>query len=235
MKRQSAWKILRILFKIFVILIFVMLLTVAVCHCYEKDKKEHQRIIEMCYSDQNKAFPADSGYSYRETVYQGYESKDEVDLYVYLSAYNECLIAKDSSAQKLTLADIEDYLSSEYNEDGSLRICSIYGLSSLVFYAYHPIDIDMYTNQEVGNRHRVILYENYPHIADYMNWFWGGGMGYIEEYIDELRGIAWDYYGENLELEYVSTYDMNIEQWQELINKKNDPTYVINKEIMTGE
>ena len=68
--------------------------------------------------------------------------------------------------------------------------------------------------------------------TDYMDWYYEGGDGEIEEYWDELQKISLNYYDEYPENIKLTTGSMNLEQLQELINKYNDPSYEINAEIM---
>ena len=72
------------------------------------------------YWEQNVAFGMDA--SLWESGYQGYDIVDEKEMYVRLEVYNSWNKKKNNGREVLCLADIEDYLSSEYNEDGSFRV-----------------------------------------------------------------------------------------------------------------
>ena len=68
-----------------------------------------------------------------------------------------------------------------------------------------------------------------------MDWYYeeGGGQD-IAEYWGNLEDIIIEYKGQNPELELCNAEQMNISQLQELINKKNNPSYEINMEVMKG-
>jgi len=87
-----------------------------------KEERAKQGILAIDYREQNRAFPRVAGRPIKEEYYVGYDAIDEPQLYVCLSAYNEWIRLNYKEESELTLEDIEKYLSSEYNEDGSLRI-----------------------------------------------------------------------------------------------------------------
>ena len=119
MKRKNMVKTL-------IILLCIAVLAGAVLFFQEQKRKRHewvqQEILKIEYSQQNRALPLIRGYSRGIESYVGYEAVDEEELYVRLAAYNEQMRLNGEEEQELTLADVEEYLSSEYNEDGSLRI-----------------------------------------------------------------------------------------------------------------
>jgi len=124
MKKKTTIK------RVIVLLCILIVLIVALFYYTEKKKKREewvqQQLVAIDYREQNRAFPRVSGHPIKEEYYVGYDAIDEPKLYVCLSAYNEWIQLKDREQQKLTLEDVEEYLSSEYNEDGSLRIQSGY-------------------------------------------------------------------------------------------------------------
>lgn len=72
-------------------------------------------------------------------------------------------------------------------------------------------------------------------LTAYMDWYYEGGDGDIEEYWKELEIIAVDLAVKNSEMKRISVKDMTIPQLEELIHKKNDPSYEMNLEIMEGK
>ena len=119
--------------KIITIVIFIMVLfciAVGVFACTERRKKQEEALekvlIAIEYQRQNGTFPRTSGHYADEAFYVGYDAIRENEMYVGLVAYNEWNREHGEKTEELTLADIEEYLSSEYNEDGSLRIQSGY-------------------------------------------------------------------------------------------------------------
>ena len=182
--------------------IFVLFMgLIAGIFCYYIQWKQARReqieevILQIDYKQQNQSFGMGAKVWY--SGYQGYDEIKETELYVRLAAYNSWNCQQNSGKENLTLADFKDYLSSEYNEDGSLRI------------SLRP-----------------------EKIQDYIDWYYEGGDGEIEEYWDELQKISLNYYDEYPENIKLTTGSMNLEQLQELINKYNDPSYEINAEIM---
>ena len=194
-------KILRVII-IFLCLI-VMSGTIFFCNEQRRIKEERakQGILAIDYREQNRAFPRVAGRPIKEEYYVGYDAIDEPQLYVCLSAYNEWIRLNYKEESELTLEDIEKYLSSEYNEDGSLRI-----------------------------------QKGYENIRAYVDWYYeeGGGQA-ITEYWGDLEDIKTKYNVQNPELELCNAKEMNISQLQELINKKNDPSYEINIDVMKGQ
>ena len=107
------------------IIILILGLTVCIGYGYVQWKKarkeqiaEEIRLID--YWEQNVAFGMDA--SVWESGYQEYSQVDEEELYVRLEVYNRWNEQKDNGRERLHLSDIEDYLSSEYNGDGSFRV-----------------------------------------------------------------------------------------------------------------
>lgn len=88
----------------------------------EQEEMVQQALLAIEYRQQNRALPRVEGRPEWEEVYVDYGAIDEVELYVRLVVYNEWLMEYDAEAKELTLEDFEEYLSSEYNEDGSLRV-----------------------------------------------------------------------------------------------------------------
>lgn len=69
-------------------------------------------------------------------------------------------------------------------------------------------------------------------LTDYVEWYFEGGDGEIDKYWRELGSILIKYAKEHPEITDRDEEDLNIAQLQELIKKKNDPSYEINIEIM---
>ncbi len=114
-----------------IILILVLsCIAVGVFACTERRKKQEETlekiVISIEYRRQNGTFPRTSEHPIEEAFYVGYDAIEENEMYVNLAAYNEWNREHGKEVEELTLADIEEYLSSEYNEDGSLRIQSGY-------------------------------------------------------------------------------------------------------------
>lgn len=78
-------------------------------------------ILALDYKHQNWMFPRTEG-ELREYRYMNYDAIDERELYVRLALYNQ----ERAGEAELTLEDVKEYLSQEYNDDGSLRIHSGY-------------------------------------------------------------------------------------------------------------
>ena len=175
----------------------------------EREQKIEQQIkLQEYYRQQNKVLPRLSGTSYDELTYRGYDSIDEPELYVYLAAYNEFIKEHELDEPELTIEDIKEYLSSEFDEGGNLRI-------------YNSVE--------------DIRYENYPHIYSYVDWYHEcDGDEDIAEYWSKLTNIVLEYNVQNPELTLKVPEEMNISQLQELINKKNDSSYEINVDVMKG-
>ena len=188
--------------KVLIILLCIAVLAGAVLFFQEQKRKRHewvqQEILKIEYSQQNRALPLIRGYSRGIESYVGYEAVDEEELYVRLAAYNEQMRLNGEEEQELTLADVEEYLSSEYNEDGSLRI-----------------------------------YEGYEKIRRYREWYFEEeGDEDIAAYWNELEMVLRECYETGPQVAKVPLRDMSLVQIQELINKKNDPSYEINMDVM---
>ena len=167
----------------------------------ERRKKQEETLekilIAIEYRRQNGTFPRTSGHYADEAFYVGYDAIRENEMYVSLVAYNKWNREHGVEAEELTLADIEEYLSSEYNEDGSLRIQS-----------------------------------GYENIRAYVEWYYDGGGKVIQEYWSELERLLIIFGKENPQITDNDAQSMTIEQLQELIKKKEAPSYEINMEIM---
>ena len=191
--------------KVITIVILILILSciaVGVFACTERRKKQEEALkkvlIAIEYRRQNGTFPRTSGHYADEAFYVGYDAIRENEMYVSLMAYNEWNREHGEEAEELTLADIEEYLSAEYNEDGSLRIQS-----------------------------------GYENIRAYVEWYYQiGGDEVIEEYWNELDDIAIEQRRLYQEFTNANVKRMSIEQLQELIKKKENPSYEINMEIM---
>ena len=191
--------------KIITVIILMLLLTCiagTAWACTERRKKQEEALekvlITIEYQRQNGTFPRTSEHYIEEASYVGYDAIEENEMYVSLAAYNEWNREHGEETEELTLADIEEYLSSEYNEDGSLRIQS-----------------------------------GYENIRAYVEWYYEiGGDEVIKEYWEELNNIVIRYEQQNPDMDIHSAESMTIRQLQELIRKKEDPSYEINMEIM---
>ena len=205
MKKKN---ITQIVFVSLCLLFMVVVIAITFIKIKNEQESKQQWLIHEYYRQQNKLLPRISGLKTDEYTYRGYETVDEAKLYVYLAAYNECIETYGMNAQKLELEDIKDYLSSEYNADGSLRI-------------YNTVE--------------DIRYENYPHIYSYVEWYHEcDGDEDITEYWTEIDKIIDEYRIQNPEIKMESVFDLSVDQLQELINKKNDSSYEINIEVMKG-
>ena len=115
--------------KIITVIILILVLSciaVGVFACTERRKMQEKILIAIEYRRQNGTFPRTSEHPIEEAFYVGYDAIEENKMYVNLAAYNEWNREHGEVVEELTLTDIEEYLSSEYNEDGSLRILSGY-------------------------------------------------------------------------------------------------------------
>ena len=115
--------------KIITVIILILVLSciaVGVFACTERRKMQEKILIAIEYRRQNGTFPRTSEHPIEEAFYVGYDAIEENKMYVNLAAYNEWNREHGEVVEELTLTDIEEYLSSEYNEDGSLRIQSGY-------------------------------------------------------------------------------------------------------------
>ena len=188
--------------KILVVLLCLVAIGGIIFYTSEKRRERaewaEQGLLRIDYREQNGALPRVSGHPINEEVYVGYDAVDEVELYVQIMAYNEYVRENNTGDKELSLADFEEYLSSEFNEDGSLRI-----------------------------------HEGYEHIRAYVDWYFEAeGDEIITEYWGELEMITREYNLDNPELVLSIVREMNMSQIEELIMKKNAPSYEINKEIM---
>ena len=186
--------------KIITVIILILVLSciaVGVFACTERRKMQEKILIAIEYRRQNGTFPRTSEHPIEEAFYVGYDAIEENKMYVNLAAYNEWNREHGEVVEELTLTDIEEYLSSEYNVDGSLRIQS-----------------------------------GYENIRAYVEWYYDGGGKVIKEYWSELERILIIFGRENPEITDNDAKSMTIEQLQELIKKKEDPSYEINMEIM---
>ncbi len=109
-----------------VIVIAVLLVCAAVLGCglylYNERKKESKEfVLAIDYKHQNKMFPRIKG-EVNEYKYMDYDAIDEPELYVRLTVYNK----EHSGEEQLSIEEVEEYLSNEYNEDGTLRIYNGY-------------------------------------------------------------------------------------------------------------
>ncbi len=109
-----------------VIVIIVLLVCAAVLGCglylYNERKKDNKEfVLAIDYKHQNKMFPRIKG-EVNEYKYMGYDAIDEPELYVRLTVYNK----EHSGEEQLSIEEVKEYLSNEYNEDGTLRIYNGY-------------------------------------------------------------------------------------------------------------
>ena len=72
-------------------------------------------------------------------------------------------------------------------------------------------------------------------LTAYMDWYYEGGDEDIEEYWRELEEIVRIYSEENPGVLHSIAQRMTIPQLEELIRKRNDPSYEMNPEIMEGK
>lgn len=115
--------------KVIVIGMIILLISVIISFLYiffQRKKairewtEEEIRLID--YWEQNVAFEMDA--SLWESGYQGYNNVNKEKLYVNLEVYNSWNKQTNNKSEILLLVDIENYLSSECNEDESFRINS---------------------------------------------------------------------------------------------------------------
>ncbi|MBQ6996524.1 MAG: hypothetical protein IJN64_18880 [Lachnospiraceae bacterium] len=123
MNKKSIWR------SIFV-LICVLIIVGGVIH-YQKQQRMQQELAQQIllgqeYKRQNSAFSLVRGYSNMKEQYVGYEGIDQEELFVRLTVYNEWINSSDSQYKEVTMEDVKEYLSNQYNEDGSLRIYAGY-------------------------------------------------------------------------------------------------------------
>ena len=102
--------------KVFVIVVTVVTVIIVITgvkHLEEKQTEKEQIELAYAYKHQNRAFPRDEG-EINEYGYIGYEAINEKELYVALEVYN-----KENEGEELGGEDVKEYLSQEYNEDGT--------------------------------------------------------------------------------------------------------------------
>ena len=85
-----------------------------------RNEKIEQTLLMIEYRRQNAAFGMSVKAS--ESGYQGYEEIPETDLYVRLAAYEDWYRQREIDRPELTMEDVKEYFSSEYNPDGSLKV-----------------------------------------------------------------------------------------------------------------
>ena len=105
--------------KVFVIVVTVVTVIIVITgvkHLEEKQTEKEQIELAYAYKHQNRAFPRDEG-EINEYGYIGYEAINEKELYVALEVYN-----KENEGEELGVEDVKEYLSQEYNEDGTPRV-----------------------------------------------------------------------------------------------------------------
>ena len=96
--------------------VLLIVLTGFGIHKYQEHKQyEREQQIRRMYHRQGLVYPRTKG-SYFVEDYFNYDNIDEKELYIELITYNIC---EDKS---LTLDDVKEYLSEQYNEDGTLRV-----------------------------------------------------------------------------------------------------------------
>ncbi len=144
-----------------IILILVLSCIAGTAWAYTERRKKQEEALEKVliaieYQRQNGTFPRTSGHYADEAFYVGYDAIRENEMYVSLMAYNEWNREHGEEAEELTLADIEEYLSSEYNEDGSLRIQSGYENIQAYVEWYYQIGGDEVI-EEYWNELEIIL------------------------------------------------------------------------------
>jgi len=220
---------------VIILIVIICLITVlggiAFCQKQKVNMFEQERTA-IYYRQQNRTLPLVAGnHPTWVEYYVDYDEVDESKLYVCLAAYNEYIELHDMDTKKLTLEHMKEYLASEYDEDGSLRICKKYKLTWEEFLTgEYNIEITPWYDT-----YKYVQYENYPHIYEYVNWYYTkDGETAITEYWGDLEDIIIEYKGQNPELELCNAKEMNISQLQELINKKNNPSYEINMDVMRG-
>lgn len=100
--------------KLKIISCFVILITLVGFGVYKYQENRNQNIKSM-YHWQSCVYPRTTG-PYAIEDYFNYDNIDESKLYIELVAYNQ------QSGENLTLDDVKEYLSEQYNEDGTLRV-----------------------------------------------------------------------------------------------------------------
>ena len=97
-------------------------------------------------------------------------------------------------------------------------------------------DIEDYLADEYNEDGSYRIQEGYENIRAYVDWYFAyGGAEDIREYWDDLQKILNDYREQNSGINDSVVRELNIDQLQELINKKNNPAYEIDMEVLKGE
>ena len=106
----------RISIIIAVITAILIIIIAGVKYSEQKQTEKEQIELAYAYKHQNRAFPRDEG-EINEYGYIGYEAINEKELYVALEVYN-----KENEGEDLEVEGVKEYLSQEYNEDGTPRV-----------------------------------------------------------------------------------------------------------------
>lgn len=165
----------------------------------EDEKTEYVEQLKTQYSNQNGAFFQKSAW----TDYHNADLLEETKVWVGLYVYNKYVPVEE----EVYLIDVQEYLSSEFNEDGSLRIEK----------GYEKV-------------------HNYVNWYEYSMDQGDSGRAIIEKYKDDLHfDVEWEYKKtENPDYEIKLIDELSIPQVKELIKKYEDPSYQINDDIMMG-
>ena len=97
---------------------FILLITLAgfgIYKYHEHKQYEREQHLKRMYYLQSRVYPRTTG-PYTIEDYFNYDNIDESELYIELIVYNLY------SDKDLTLNDVKEYLSEQYNEDGTLRV-----------------------------------------------------------------------------------------------------------------
>lgn len=165
----------------------------------DEKKTEYVEWLKTQYSNQNGAFFQKSAW----TDYHNADLLEKTKVWVDLYVYNKYVPVEE----KVYLIDVQEYLSSEFNEDGSLRIEK----------GYEKV-------------------HNYVNWYEYSIDQGDSGRTIIEKYKDDLHfDVEWEYKKtENPDYEIKLIDELSIPQVKELIKKYEDPSYQINDDIMMG-
>lgn len=165
----------------------------------DEKKTEYVEWLKTQYSNQNGAFFQKSAW----TDYHNADLLEETKVWVDLYVYNKYVPVEE----KVYLIDVQEYLFSEFNEDGSLRIEN----------GYEKV-------------------HNYVNWYEYSMDQGDSGRMIIEKYKDDLHfDVEWEYKKtENPDYEIKLIDELSIPQVKELIKKYEDPSYQINDDIMMG-
>lgn len=165
----------------------------------DEKKTEYVEWLKTQYSNQNGAFFQKSAW----TDYHNADLLEKTKVWVDLYVYNKYVPVEE----KVYLIDVQEYLSSEFNEDGSLRIEK----------GYEKV-------------------HNYVNWYEYSMDQGDSGRTIIEKYKDDLHfDVEWEYKKtENPDYEIKLIDELSIPQVKELIKKYEDPSYQINDDIMMG-